>query len=274
MPKTKEDKSTPLSQFIEKKKGDVTIQDFVEELKIPRSTVANILRGRYPQVDTLKPLLRAMIEKKIASPVEVLSILLEIDCDEIERLDEISEVDFAEMDLISQFDDDLSKKKIEILAKELNSNTQKVEMLLQSIPEIISLAIEKFLAKQQKRFNLHAILAGLWPRWAGENVRDTYSSACYKPLEIAGGVNLILARKNLENNCYKIDIALVPRAGKYLKENIQLSLESEGERKTVRSHSKMDILKEIEMEIDGDDEGTFDIIIENDNLTYRERFRY
>ncbi|MBP0020266.1 MAG: hypothetical protein J7647_22265 [Cyanobacteria bacterium SBLK] len=102
------------------------------------------------------------------------------------------------------------------------------------------------------------------------NVRDgEKQDTCYQPLNIAGGVNLILKKQDLENEQLNIEIFLVPRQYT-LKEGIQLSVSLEDNQETIISEQGADLLEGISIKIDKGD--IFDIIVEYKNDIYRNSF--
>ncbi len=258
--------SIQLKKWLETKKDSKqTDDDFMKSIGLDRSVMYNINRGRAPRLATLLSLLRAILEHKKASPSEILSVLLGIPSDEIETLEDFSDIDFSEIEIEA----DALKKKIENLAEDMNYNAQKIEMFLQSIPETIDSAIEKLLTDWQKGVNIGEI-KDFWPQWEGKKVRLIDSPARYRSLDIAGGVNLVVEGRELDSR-YEVEIALIPH-GDYVKEGTRLSVELGNERQTIIAASQTDSLDDLNVFMSKGD--ILDIVIECENRIYRTRFQY
>ncbi|MGK7927603.1 MAG: hypothetical protein AB4290_20580 [Spirulina sp.] len=245
----------------------MSVDSFCEELGVNKSVVDNIKRGRSPQLETLMPLLRGLLEQKKTTPVEVLSILLGVEDEEIKNLDQFLEVDFSAIDISVKRD--YFKEKIETLARELDSNSEKIETLCKSIPEIVSLAAENSFAKQKIQ-SIKESLENLWTQWEGKKVRLVDSPARYRSLDIAGGVYLVLEGRELDSQ-YEVKVKLFPH-GDYLKEGLKLSVELGDERETLVAANKSLSLKELNLAMRKGD--ILDIVIECENRIYRNRFQY
>ncbi len=124
------------------------------------------------------------------------------------------------------------------------------------------------------RLSIREILSSLWPRWAGQNVRDADSSYStrYQYLDFAGGINLVLRGTELKDGQYKVEVALVPKEN-FLREGLKITVEFEGgSQSIVVSQPQTSIIDGIDITMSEGE--AFDIVLEYRGDIHRKSFIY
>ena len=247
--------SQRLFDVIEQKRGDKSIASFMREINLDENIYHNIKRGRNPSLNNLK------------------SLCLKLKLDPHESYFILTGTRYGES--LSENEEGGTtnnlKKNLQGVADRLNRTVREIRLLALELPQ----REQKEQIDIDKSFNIYEVFSQLWPRWESQtrfvDASSTYSK-CYRPLKIAGKVDLILKKQELEDGQLDIEISLVPSQDDYLKEGIRLSVEMGSQRETIISEPKTDLLDGLALTISEGD--FFDIIIEYKNHIYKSSFHY